>query len=307
MSILVPTSDKSQITQPQDSAGTPHDAAPHTARIVDLAVLVTGAPEDDVGIAYADSIASAFDGHMDVYLANHIPLPPLPMGPGSDAIAGMIVQKARTSGDEVEKRLRERLVRVSPPYELRRDDGLIGYLVTRIAALAGSCDLFVMAQDVSKSAAGKELLEAILFKAGSGVILVPTGLSPDAGMPKTILVGWRDTPECAHAIRAALPFLQRAQTVVLASVAEEGSSEQRGVEPMSDMARHLARHGVRVETRELPQWKRAWEGLAHEAEAIGADMIVIGAYGHSRVREFFLGGVTRAMLAEGSVPILLAH
>ena len=305
----------SSLTQPaaarEDSdagslAPAPGGAAASAARIADLGVLVGGTPADEAAIAYAETIADAFDAHLEVFLANHIGLPPLPAAPGAEALAAQIVEQGRHVGEAAEKLLRERLARLAVSWELRREDGTFGDLVPKVVRMSGTCDLVVIAQQTIL-AGESDLLEAVVFAARSRALIVPGDPARAMEMPETVLVGWRDTPECAHAVAAALPFLQRAGLVVLASVAEEGSAEQRKLEPMADMARHLARHGVRVETRELPNWRHAAEGLMHEAEAVGAQMIVIGAYGHSRMRELLLGGVTRELLRKSRLPLFVAR
>ncbi len=307
MSISELSAESHQDSQLQGSAALKTLAERSAAALVYLAVLTMGSPEDEAGIAYGEMVATSFGAHLDVYLANHIAIPPIPAGPGSASLADLIFQQNRQTGDGVEKCLRERLSRLGIPWELRRDDGSAGELATNIVRLAGTCDLFVISQDATKNTASRDLLEAVMFEAGSSVLLVPQGLAFDEGIPKTILVGWRDTPECAHAIAAALPFLQRAETVVLVSVTEDEAAEECSLEPMADMARHLARHDVKIETRELPHWHHASDALLNEAKAVAADLIVIGAYGHSRMREFLLGGVTKNLLRESGVPLLLAH
>ncbi|MEX6508427.1 universal stress protein [Jiella sp. M17.18] len=278
-----------------------------TARLADLAVLVDGTAADEDAIACCETIAAVFGAHLDVFLVNHIGLPVLPAGPGAGWLAAQVVEQCERVGDAAALQLRERLGRLGVAWELRRRDGAMSEILPEVVRLSGTCDLVGISQQALSSSVGMDLLEAVVFTAGSGALVAPRRGAAAAVMPETILVGWRDTPECAHAVAAALPFLQRAGQVVLASVAEEGSSEQRGLEPMADMARHLARHGVSVETRELANWQDAAEGLMHEAEVLGAQMIVIGAYGHSRMRELLLGGVTRELLRSSRVPLLLAH
>lgn len=277
------------------------------AGLADLALLVGGTAADEGVIAYGETIADAFGAHLDVFLAHHLDLTVLPAAPGAGTLADLIAEQGRREGDAVEKELRKRLDRLAVAWELRRADGTFDALVPDLVRLSGTCDLAVIPQASAGAPGERTLMEAVIFAAGSGTLLVPGNPAVELAMPQTVLIGWADTPQCAHAVAAALPFLRCAAQVVLARVAEGGAAEQRRREPMADMARHLARHGIRVEMRELPYWRHASEGLMNEADAIGAGMIVIGAYGHSRLRELLLGGVTRELLRKTRLPLLLAH
>jgi nucleotide-binding universal stress UspA family protein len=104
-----------------------------------------------------------------------------------------------------------------------------------------------------------------------------------------------------------MPFMKCADQVVVALVDEDGSPTELGIEPAADIARHLDRHRAPLEVRHLPKWDRAADALLNEAKMIGADLIVVGGYGHSRLREWLLGGTTRDLLTDSRVPLLVAH
>lgn len=275
--------------------------------LADLAVIVSGAVKDRSAVAYAETVATAFDAHLDVLYTNHIPTPILPSAPGAEILASELARSSRETGDKTEAELRKAFAGLDASWELRRVDGAVADLRYAIVRQAAISDLVVESQAAVVEAGDMELFEAVIFEAGAAIVLVPDGESGSSQLPATILVAYRETPECAHAIAAALPLLRRADKVYLVSVAEDGSSEQRHMEPMADMARHLARHGVSVETRELPNWKDPAEGLLNEATQVGAELIVAGAYGHSRLREYLLGGVTRGLVRNCKVPLLMAH
>jgi nucleotide-binding universal stress UspA family protein len=122
------------------------------------------------------------------------------------------------------------------------------------------------------------------------------------------LVGWNASREAARAIHDALPFLVAARQVVVATVDAAPRPGGHGEAPGFDLAAHLARHGVYVELRNVDGLGRTdGRALLDEAEAIAADMIVIGAYGRSRAEEMLFGGVTRELLRDASVPVFLSH
>ncbi|WAP68023.1 universal stress protein [Jiella pelagia] len=283
------------------------DAASVGRPVADLAVFLTGGTSDEPAIAYAETLASEFGAHLDCHLLNHIPTPILATAPGSEVLAAEFARQAEGVGRQAEEKLRGRLDRLGVPWELRRSDGTLGDLSHAVTRQSGLVDLVVQSQQSVVKATDMSLFEAVLFDARMPILLVPGNAAAASGLPSTVLVAFRDTPESARAIDAALPFLKRADQVILATVAEEGAAEQRKLEPMNDMARHLARHGVTVEIRELPAWKDPAEGLLKEAEAVGAQLIVAGAYGHSRLREYLLGGVTRQLIRNCRLPILMAH
>lgn len=123
----------------------------------------------------------------------------------------------------------------------------------------------------------------------------------------TILVAWKNTREAARAVAEALPFLQQAQSVLVAVIEEDKAAEEQKLEVGADIGRYLSRHAVSAEIRKIAGWTDTGAAILNEAKQIGADMIVMGGYGHSRFREWILGGVTRRALSESTVPILTAH
>ena len=148
------------------------------------------------------------------------------------------------------------------------------------------------------------LIEAILFQAGAPVLLAPhSGLSEFK--PDRVVVAWDGGAMAARAVRAGLPLLGRARRVDAVIVAEDRKLMDA---PGAGIGRYLARHGLDTEIHEIAGsgGDVATSILAFAAEQ-RADWILMGAYGHSRVREFFLGGVTSGMLSSASLPIFMAH
>jgi len=176
-----------------------------------------------------------------------------------------------------------------------------------VLAHARCTDLIVLARGERSDFAHGAMLVKLLFGAGRPVMLAPPDLR-EFGAPERILIGWSAKREAARAVNDAMPFLKAAREVVLATVDAKpqpgGHSERPGLE----IAAHLARHGVKVEVRNVDGLGRsASKALLDEAQALGAGMLVIGAYGHSRAAEFLFGGVTRDLLASAPIPLLLSH
>jgi nucleotide-binding universal stress UspA family protein len=143
------------------------------------------------------------------------------------------------------------------------------------------------------------------LRAGRPVLLVPDTI---AALPlRRVAVAWKDTRECRRAVRDALPFLQQAKEVLLVEIGEDESQSQ-AKKNLADVAAYLVRHRVIVaaEIWHRPRRPIAAE-LLHVAEEEKADLIVAGGYGHSRLGEWILGGVTRELLTASPVCSLLSH
>lgn len=146
------------------------------------------------------------------------------------------------------------------------------------------------------------LVGDVVLKVPVPVLVVPEGAKGfDIGAP--MLVAWNGSPESAHALRAAVPLLACAVKVTLASVVE-GEADL----PSTEGARYLARHGIACEMVEIPRGQASIaETLFSAAQMRECSVLVMGAYGHARLAELVLGGVTRTMLSGLQMPVLLAH
>ena len=174
------------------------------------------------------------------------------------------------------------------------------------ASLARRFDLSIMGQaEPDQAALDGLIVEAALFDSGRPVLVVPyiqrIGLRLDR-----ILLCWDGSRSAARAAADALPFLRRAKVVDVVTVASEPAKSDEM--PGADIAQHLARHGVKVELKRIvtAETDVASTILSHAADS-SADFLVMGGYGHSRLREFILGGVTREILASMTVPVLMSH
>jgi nucleotide-binding universal stress UspA family protein len=184
------------------------------------------------------------------------------------------------------------------------------------ASLAGASDLFgqiarrfdlsVVGQAEKKSTTPADLIiEGALFESGRPVIVVPY-MQKDPLKLHHVAICWDGSRQAARAIADAMPFLQRADKVEIVVVyGETGKAYQTRGAIMTD---HLLRHGVKVEIKRIPASDVDVQTaiLSYVADS-STDFVVMGGYGHSRLREFILGGVTRSMLASMTIPVLMAH
>lgn len=172
-----------------------------------------------------------------------------------------------------------------------------------VAARGGAYDLVVVGPARSDHTSVGELsAEAALFRTGRPVLIAPP-FSPES-VGERIVIGWNRSASAARAVSAALPFLRFARSVSIVSVrtgAKQGP-------PPQEIAKYLSWHEVSAEVIEIePDHRVVGEVLLEEASRIDADLLVMGAYSHSRLRELILGGVTRHVLQNAEVPVLMAH
>jgi len=149
--------------------------------------------------------------------------------------------------------------------------------------------------------------EEVALAAGRPVLVVPyVGTFTDIG--RRILVAWDASREATRAVKDAMPLLVAASSVTVMTIDAEQTRVGHGEVPGADIALHLARHGV---TAQVDRTVSAGIGIGNtllsRASDLEADLLVMGAYGHSRVRELLLGGVTRTVLASTTLPVLMAH
>lgn len=180
-----------------------------------------------------------------------------------------------------------------------------GEVISVIKNQARNHDLVVMGQldPDGDDYSNKGVLEQVILESGRPVLVVPrSGITGEIG--KRILVAWDGKREAVRAIHDALPFLEQADAVDIVSVNAPLDEDI----PCAEIAVHLSRHGVAVETEKSHVHKHdVGIHLLSLATTYGADMIVMGAYGHSRVREIVLGGATRHILNAMTVPVLMSH
>ena len=173
------------------------------------------------------------------------------------------------------------------------------------------CDLLVLSQtDPAEVTPGvpRPLPPQLLLHGGRPLLLVPAGASDSSAMPaRRPLLAWDGGNQAARAITDALPLLRRAGSATLCVLNAEQHPGRHGAEPGADMALFLARHGIQVEV--LRQFSGIDIGSALLAVAAErqCDLLVMGGYGHQRAREALLGGATRTVLREMTLPVLISH
>jgi nucleotide-binding universal stress UspA family protein len=284
-------------------------AASAASSIKDVLVLLQGGADDAATVEYAARLASEHAAHLTGAFA----YPALAAdGPAAFATGRALEHllatfEAEASRTEAAARAsferRARAVGAALEWRTVRRPPL-GNLVTH----ARYADVTILSRPVSGSeAAARTLLaQSIVFGAGRPVLVLPG--APPATIGRRILIGWNASREATRAVTDALPLLTRADAVELFVVDPERRVERHGPAPGADIGRHLARHGVRVDVRVVESGDhRTAELLLARADGFGADLLLIGAYGHARFTELVFGGVTRAALLHAERPLWLSR
>ncbi len=182
------------------------------------------------------------------------------------------------------------------------------YLSSEVGGHAYYADFVVIdrPEPAGQTAGPPGLAESLVLSSGRPIIVFPPRSTVSS--VRRILVAWNARREAIRAVSDALLLLVRADAVEVLVVDHEHNQAGHGQEPGADIARHLARHGAQVEVRRLSSGGEAvGRLLLSEAVAFGADLLVMGAYGHSHLSEWMFGGVTRTVLAEAGLPVLMSR
>lgn len=192
------------------------------------------------------------------------------------------------------------------PAEPRLAESVTGDGFAAIAGNAVLSDLVVVGQQNPDRVEPmrEAVIEALLFQAGVPTLLIPYSGRPEMKFDRAV-VAWNGSAAGGRAVRAALPLLAGTKEVLAVVVKEAKAGDE---EPGADIGAYLARHGINVTVRTVTEAPTGIGAtLLSFASDEEADYVVMGAYGHSRIREFLIGGVTRHILAHATLPVLMAH
>jgi nucleotide-binding universal stress UspA family protein len=256
---------------------------------------------------YAISVAEAFEAHV---LGVAVAYEPVIPGTVFGGIPPEIIDGQRREADNKARaavsRFDQAAKRAGLSSETRILRATIAETADQLGRIGRRFDLVVVGQpDSAKSAPDQIVDEGVLFESGRPVIFVPFIQKGGVTLDR-VMICWDGSRAAARAVADALPFLKKAKQVEIVIVSEKPNKKDEI--PGADLGQHLARHGLTVEIKHItaPDISVASAILSYVADS-GTDMIVMGGYGHSRLREFVLGGVTRGMLESMTVPVLMSH
>lgn len=268
-------------------------------------LLVTGSGMPVSAARFAARLARRHDAHLTGLFAAS------PVHPIATEGDGMILKA-------VQRRQEEEAARAQAMFERCLDEAGIrersewrqetGDPVETARRVARHADLVVVPQ-VSKDefdALSGARPEDLLFGSGRPVLLVPRFGEFESAGERRVLIAWNGSPEASRAVHDAFPFLANASEVTILAIDPEAGTAGRWSQ--EELARHLARHGFKVTLeRTASGGLPAGDILLNFAADSGADLLVMGGYGHSRLREFVFGGATRTILESATLPVLMSH
>jgi nucleotide-binding universal stress UspA family protein len=274
--------------------------------IKDLLInLATGIAEDAT-VDFAISLAHTFDAHLVGVAFAYDAIPPAMLaGEVSPVWIEELHREAQAAAQAAVEKFDAAVKRAGISAEARWLPAGLDGPGELFGRMARRFDLAVVRQaEPGEITPAPQLIEAALFETGRPALVVPY-IHKGGVKLERVMVCWDGSRSAARAVGDAVPFLERAGRVeVVIVTAHDRSDEAAG----ADIAQHLARHGVAVEVKQIvtPDADTAGILLSHAADT-SADLLVLGGYGHSRLREFVLGGVTRSILEAMTVPTLMSH
>jgi nucleotide-binding universal stress UspA family protein len=273
-----------------------------------ILTVVMGGTVEGSALDGAVAMAEAQDAHLEVLAMGVDTSAPGYYYAGANAmIEQQAIERARSEAEKTEEAVRAALKGAPVRWEVVSGVAQIGTIQQLVGGHARFCDLVVLPQPYGegKAAADEAVLEAALFSGHVPVLVVPEGKV--LRTPERVVVAWNMSAEAMSAIRAALPLLKAAEATNIVVVDPPKHSADRS-DPGGQLSQMLARHGVKPEISVIAQtMPKTASVIARHCEDQQADLLVMGAYGHSRFREALLGGATRDMLETCDRPVLMHH
>jgi nucleotide-binding universal stress UspA family protein len=277
----------------------------------DVLVIVSEAEGDEAALALGEALAKqCSDCHLAAAFLT--PLPDEPLAYEPTVVAGVwaeLLGRARQEAESERKKVEARLKQSAKSYDLRTAEALSRDLGRVAAVHARYADVAVMTRpsDGPGAELREEVIEGVLFHSGRPALIAPPGWT-GTGIGKRIVVAWDASREATRALSEADDILEFAEAVTVLTVDAKPKMFGHGDQPGANIAAHLTRRGLPAEVRNVDSKGRAASlAILEEATSLGADLIVMGGYAHSRLRELVFGGATRELLRTATVPLLMAH
>ncbi len=261
-------------------------------------------------IGAVSTLAMTYDAHLDVICHGVDRMTP---GFHYGGVDPMLLQRTMEAAQEEAKSIsanaRAALNKTNARWSVENVVNPIGNINRSVAMRTRFADLAILPTPYGENTSQLEaegILEGALFGGQSAVLILPENAEMKAS-PERAIIAWNESAEAMNAVRAALPLLKKASAVRVTVIDPPRHGHERS-DPGGPLSVFLARHGIKVEIdvlgKSLP---RVSDVLLRHAADKNADLVVMGAYGHSRFREAILGGATRDMLEEAKLPVFMKH
>lgn len=278
----------------------------------DLLIPTTGTAGDANAIDAGVVLATGMDAHLAVVETVNLPMyMPSPWGITPDTLLTGLYEELLDKGRANVDTLRARLAREGISHEVRLAEAKFVEPPRAIAMQARHADISILTGAAMQAPFDTDVVEEIfaglLFESGRPVLVIPPRY-PMPWPPHRAVIAWRPTREAARAVHDAMPLLMRAQAIDVVVVDPEEGPSRYGDVPGADIGTHLARHGLKVDvvTRARGSSTVATTLLRHAADR-DAQLLVAGGFGHSRLREWVLGGTTSELMRAMHLPVLFSH
>lgn len=281
-----------------------------------ILVPLSGVETESAVLGTAMTVAKTFDAQLVGLFVRADPAEALPyLGDGvSGQVIEQLMQAARDGADQASAKAQAMFVNAANKAGLPLVDkgasetlpaarylDVSGHRDDVVTAHSRLSDIVIFGEG-NAGAAGGSTLEAAMMSAGRPVLIAPKACAIHVG--GAVAIGWDESPMAAHAVTAAIPFLEMARSVTILCIGETMEPE-----PGSLLADYLALHGIQagIHLVEQPSGRSVGGALLDQAEKLKADLLVVGGYGHSRLREFIIGGATQHIRSHATIPVLMAH
>jgi nucleotide-binding universal stress UspA family protein len=276
----------------------------------DILVIVSDAAADEPAFALAETLAK--QSKASLAAAFLTPLPDEPLAYEPTVVAGVwaeLLGRARADAEQERKQVEARLTHCGVPTEIRTAEALARDLGRVAAVHARYADVAVMTRpaDGAGIEMREEVVEGVLFYSGRPALVAPPGWKRDF-IGKRAVVAWDASREATRALSEADDILEFSDKVTVLTVDAKPKAFGHGDQPGANIAGHLQRRGLNADVQNVESKGRApAEAILEEADKLGADLLVMGGYAHSRLRELVFGGATRDLLRMAHIPVLMAH
>ena len=280
-------------------------------RIRDLLVVVDGEPAAQHRVRAAIGLAGSLDAHLTALAL--VPEPNIPPIAGISLPAEVMAEHRERALAEAQSQLDAATALASAEgvsMECRHEIAPVDQWPYRLARQARHADLTVIGQpnpDSEMAAEAELLVEASFMRSGRPALVVPY-IGARELPPKRAIICWDGSREASRALHDSLPLIEHAEAVTLLIIDPDKQGSRLGQMPGADTATHLARHGIEIEIKSVTSGNiSVGDIILDEVSDLGADVVVMGAYGHSRLREMIFGGATKRLLESMTVPALMSH